>query len=73
MFAGFATRCVKTSDAEIFLRHAGSGPGVLLIHGYPQAHAVDGNQSCEIEPPEEAPEDVLARLEPFLERVLLSR
>jgi haloacetate dehalogenase len=40
MFAGFATRRVKTSGAEIFLRHAGRGPGVLLIHGYPQTHAV---------------------------------
>lgn len=40
MFAGFATRRVKTSGAEIFVRHAGHGPGVLLIHGYPQTHVV---------------------------------
>lgn len=40
MFEGFATRRVKTSGAEIFLRHAGQGPGVLLLHGYPQTHAI---------------------------------
>ncbi len=40
MLAGFATRRVKTSGAEVFLRHAGQGPGVLLIHGYPQTHVV---------------------------------
>jgi haloacetate dehalogenase len=40
MFAGFADRRVKTSGAEIFLRHAGRGPAVLLIHGYPQTHAI---------------------------------
>jgi haloacetate dehalogenase len=40
MFAGFATRRVMTSGAEIFLRHAGRGLGVLLIHGYPQTYVV---------------------------------
>lgn len=39
MFEGFEARRVKTSETEIFLRTAGSGPPVLLIHGYPQNHA----------------------------------
>ncbi len=39
MFEGFETRRVRTSGPEIFLRTAGSGPAVLLIHGYPQNHA----------------------------------
>jgi haloacetate dehalogenase len=39
MFAGFATRRIKTAGTEIFLRFAGRGPAVLLIHGYPQTHA----------------------------------
>lgn len=38
MFEGFASRRVRTSGAEIFLRTAGDGPPVLLIHGYPQSH-----------------------------------
>lgn len=40
MFPGFAARTVKTSGAEIFLRQAGLGPAVLLLHGYLQTHAV---------------------------------
>jgi haloacetate dehalogenase len=40
MFAGFATRSIATSGAEIFLRHAGRGPAVVLVHGYPQTHAM---------------------------------
>jgi haloacetate dehalogenase len=40
MFAGFATRSIATSGAEIFVRHAGRGPAVVLVHGYPQTHAM---------------------------------
>jgi haloacetate dehalogenase len=40
MFPGFASRRVETSGAGIFVRHAGGGPGVLLVHGYPQTHAM---------------------------------
>jgi haloacetate dehalogenase len=40
MFAGFATRRIATSGAEIFLRYAGRGPAVVLVHGYPQTHAI---------------------------------
>jgi len=38
MFDGFESRRVQGADAEIFLRVAGSGPPVLLLHGYPQTH-----------------------------------
>lgn len=31
---------VRTSGADINLRHAGTGPGLLLLHGYPQTHAM---------------------------------
>ena len=40
MFDDFAMERVKTSGGEIFLRRAGRGPAVLLLHGYPQTHAV---------------------------------
>src|SRR5262245_44789298 len=29
---------VQTADTSIFLRRFGSGPGVLLLHGFPQTH-----------------------------------
>ncbi len=38
LFPGFAERRIKTEGAEIFLRTGGSGPPLLLLHGYPQAH-----------------------------------
>ena len=40
MFEGFASRTVDTGGARIFLREAGEGPPVLLLHGYPQTHAM---------------------------------
>lgn len=40
MFDGFATHRVRTSGAEIHLRTGGSGPPLLLLHGYPQSHAI---------------------------------
>jgi haloacetate dehalogenase len=40
MFEGFATRRVRTAGAEIFLRTGGQGPPLLLLHGYPQTHAI---------------------------------
>src|SRR5215470_15356006 len=40
MFEGFSAERVKTSATEIFLRRAGHGPVVLLLHGYPQTHAI---------------------------------
>ncbi len=40
MFDGFETRRVATSGAEIHLRLGGSGPPLLLLHGYPQTHVM---------------------------------
>ena len=40
MFEGFETRDVSTSDTSIHLRVGGSGPPLLLLHGYPQTHVL---------------------------------
>ncbi len=40
MFETFTHRRIETSDAVINLRHGGSGPPVLLLHGHPQTHAM---------------------------------
>lgn len=39
LFPGFATRRIETSGATIHARVGGSGPPLLLLHGYPQTHA----------------------------------
>jgi haloacetate dehalogenase len=38
LFPGFETRKVQTSGATIHVRRGGSGPPLLLVHGYPQTH-----------------------------------
>lgn len=38
MFEGFVTEMVATDSTTIFLRRAGSGPPLLLLHGFPQTH-----------------------------------
>jgi haloacetate dehalogenase len=38
MFDGFMTTRIRTGGTEIHLRHAGNGPPVLLLHGFPQTH-----------------------------------
>jgi haloacetate dehalogenase len=40
LFAGFARRRIRTSGATINLVCAGRGEPVLLLHGYPQTHAM---------------------------------
>ncbi|WP_182086185.1 alpha/beta hydrolase [Aureimonas sp. ME7] len=40
MFDGFETRVVAGEGAEIFCRIKGSGPPLLLLHGYPQTGAM---------------------------------
>lgn len=40
MFEGFTQRRIPTAGAEINVRFAGDGPPVLLLHGYPQTHAM---------------------------------
>ena len=38
MFEGFETNRVEVDGCAIHVRHGGSGPPVLLLHGYPQTH-----------------------------------
>jgi L-alanine-DL-glutamate epimerase-like enolase superfamily enzyme len=40
LFPGFVTRRVATSGAEIHCVVGGNGPPLLLLHGYPQTHAI---------------------------------
>lgn len=39
MFENFEERWIDTGEAEIFLRVGGSGPPLVLLHGYPETHA----------------------------------
>ena len=38
MFPGFETRKIQTTGATIHTLLGGSGPPLLLLHGYPQTH-----------------------------------
>ena len=38
LFPGFAEHRIETDGAEIFVRTGGTGPALLLLHGYPQTH-----------------------------------
>jgi haloacetate dehalogenase len=40
MFEGFTRTQIKVQDVTINLVHGGAGPPVLLLHGYPQTHAM---------------------------------
>jgi haloacetate dehalogenase len=40
MFEGFATHDILTGETTIHARIKGSGPPVLLLHGYPQTHVI---------------------------------
>ena len=40
LFKGFERRRIKTSGATINLEIGGEGPPLLLLHGYPQTHAM---------------------------------
>jgi haloacetate dehalogenase len=40
MFEGFTKARIETSAASINLRHGGSGPPLLLLHGHPQTHVM---------------------------------
>src|SRR4029453_7230297 len=38
VFEQFTAASIKVEDTDIFVRHAGRGPGLLLLHGFPQTH-----------------------------------
>jgi haloacetate dehalogenase len=40
LFPGFERAVLQTSGAGINLVHGGTGPPVLLLHGYPQTHVI---------------------------------
>src|SRR5947207_15700638 len=40
MFEGFSLERIDTGEATIRVRHGGSGPPLLLLHGHPQTHAM---------------------------------
>src|SRR6266550_8226539 len=39
MFEGFTLQRIDVGEAELRVRHGGSGPAVLLLHGHPRTHA----------------------------------
>ena len=38
MFEGFTHKRIEATGATINLRYGGSGPPLLLLHGYPETH-----------------------------------
>ncbi|PZC44154.1 MAG: Pimeloyl-ACP methyl ester carboxylesterase, partial [Chloroflexi bacterium] len=40
MFTDFDEHRIATTGAEIFARSGGTGPPLVLLHGYPQTHAL---------------------------------
>jgi haloacetate dehalogenase len=40
MFEGFELSMIDTAEAVIRVRHGGSGPPLLLLHGHPQTHVM---------------------------------
>ena len=40
LFPGFVERRIDTGGAQIFARVGGTGPALLLLHGYPQSHVM---------------------------------
>jgi haloacetate dehalogenase len=40
LFDGFTLSLIETDEATICVRHGGSGPPLLLLHGHPQTHVM---------------------------------
>jgi len=40
LFPGFASHSIDTGIGPIFARTGGAGPPLLLLHGFPQTHAM---------------------------------
>jgi haloacetate dehalogenase len=45
-FDDFEKGTVQTEETHIFFRRSGCGPGVLLLHGFPQTHLMWRNVAC---------------------------
>jgi haloacetate dehalogenase len=49
LFPGFAERRIETAEGiEVYLRTGGSGPPLLLLHGYPQTHVMWHKMAAEL-------------------------
>jgi haloacetate dehalogenase len=40
VFAGFASSLVDVGDTAVFIRRKGTGPPLLLVHGFPETHVM---------------------------------
>jgi haloacetate dehalogenase len=40
MFDGFEASLIDVEETSIFIRHKGAGPPLLLLHGFPETHAM---------------------------------
>src|SRR5690242_6483971 len=40
LFDGFELSMIDTGEAVLRVRHGGSGPPLLLLHGHPQTHVI---------------------------------
>jgi haloacetate dehalogenase len=40
MFEGFSSKTIATSGADLHVTIGGSGPPLVLLHGYPQTHVM---------------------------------
>jgi haloacetate dehalogenase len=60
MLDGFATAEVQTGETSIFVRRAGSGAPVLLLHGFPETHLMWRGVAPLLAQPEPLPERLVA-------------
>lgn len=40
LFRGFQRRVIDAGETEIFVRRGGAGPGLLMLHGFPETHVM---------------------------------
>jgi haloacetate dehalogenase len=40
VFDGFTSATIAVDETAIFVRHAGRGPAILLLHGFPETHVM---------------------------------
>jgi pimeloyl-ACP methyl ester carboxylesterase len=64
----FTTAEIQTGETSIFLRSCGSGPPILLLHGFPQKHLMWRSVAPLLAQPGSLPERVLEAV-PGLQRI----